>query len=158
MSSWSSPLSIKSSAVSNKAPAPFGHLLRPGQSRHASSIVNTCTVTIKATTPGHPYNFHTGPGAAEPTLPPMLYTITYSPTDSARLVFVATPINPLEQVCATNTASHTSASPIIITTTFGTSVSRVPKAPAAKPHNSTNRCPNLSMYRPAIGVTTALVR
>jgi hypothetical protein len=50
--------------------------VRPGHSRHASNIVNTCTVTMSVTTPGHPYAFHTGPGTADPMLPPMLYTIT----------------------------------------------------------------------------------
>src|SRR5580698_4140265 len=121
-------------------------------------MVKICTDTISTTTPGHPYAFHTGPGAAEPTLPPMLYTITYNPTASARLVLVATPMNPLEHVCATNTASQISARPMMITITFGTSVSSVPHAPPAIPTSSTNRCPNRSIYFPAMGVTTALVK
>ena len=41
---------------------------------------------------------------------------------------------------------------------FGTIVNIVPHAPAAIPHTSTNRCPKRSIYRPAIGVTTADVR
>src|SRR5260221_5041881 len=49
---------------------------RPGHSCQASTIVIACTAKMRATTPGQPDDFQTGPGAAAPTLPPMLYIIT----------------------------------------------------------------------------------